>query len=478
MANLKYIRGLSGRGFRVKNNTGAWVTVKEGVQAQVDLENVSTQDILSREKDNFVRVANAATTAVIKPLTRRGLRVSPRGGTVTISNASPGVVTFTAHGLKVNDAVVFTTTGALPAPLAANTVYYVKTVATADTFTLSATAGGTVIDTTDAGSGTHTIAPVKKNVTQDSDVTVDLNNGEIKRFLKRNFGRYIVLAAAGDTVQSIVGLKDQQASFRVEDPILVMEFAGSNNNLTWVPKTSLGEVVTVELIDPGTNETAISASVANDALDNRIQVELDITQNVQASLTTSLTGTNNDLVWTAKAAYPGTAGEDITVAYTAPPDNNEAVPLDIVVTGTDIVVMLEVDTDGSTILTTGDDIKAAILADAAANALVTVADAGGNDGSGVVTTLTATALAGGVDELVRSTAADVKTEIEATAAAHALVTVTFEGTGAGLVAPYPETALGDDPEPLSRGEVVTALDLTDSFNIGQLRRRFKAWVEN
>lgn len=83
--------------------------------------------------------------------------VSKVAAVTSISNASPAVVTYTAHGFAANDPVVFTTDGALPAPLAAGTVYYVKTVTSADTFTISATAGGAAIDTTDAGSGTHSV---------------------------------------------------------------------------------------------------------------------------------------------------------------------------------------------------------------------------------------------------------------------------------------------------------------------------------
>lgn len=84
----------------------------------------------------------------------------PRSTTVTITNASPGVVTWTAHALAVNTPVIFSTTGALPTGLVAGTTYYVKTVPTADTFTVSATAGGTVIDTSSAGSGVHTATSV------------------------------------------------------------------------------------------------------------------------------------------------------------------------------------------------------------------------------------------------------------------------------------------------------------------------------
>jgi hypothetical protein len=81
---------------------------------------------------------------------------------VTITNASPGVVTWTAHGLQAGDAVVFTTTGSLPTGLTAGTVYYVKAPA-ANTFTVSATVGGAAINTSSAGSGTHT-ATVKTYV--------------------------------------------------------------------------------------------------------------------------------------------------------------------------------------------------------------------------------------------------------------------------------------------------------------------------
>lgn len=86
--------------------------------------------------------------------------VPVRSATATITIASPGVVTWTAHQLLVNTPVSFSTTGALPTGLVAATTYYVKTVVDANTFTLSATAGGTVIATTGTQSGVHTISTV------------------------------------------------------------------------------------------------------------------------------------------------------------------------------------------------------------------------------------------------------------------------------------------------------------------------------
>lgn len=77
--------------------------------------------------------------------------------TVTITNASPAVVTWTAHGLVANTAVVFSTSGALPTGLMAGTIYYVISAGLgASTFRVSATIGGAAINTSSAGSGTHT----------------------------------------------------------------------------------------------------------------------------------------------------------------------------------------------------------------------------------------------------------------------------------------------------------------------------------
>jgi hypothetical protein len=76
--------------------------------------------------------------------------------TVTITIASPGVVTLTAHGFAADQAVIFTTTGALPTGLTAGTTYYVRSPA-ANTFQVSATVGGASINTTGSQSGTQSV---------------------------------------------------------------------------------------------------------------------------------------------------------------------------------------------------------------------------------------------------------------------------------------------------------------------------------
>lgn len=81
--------------------------------------------------------------------------VADKTSTVTMSIASPGVVTWTGHTLANGDPVVLTTSGALPTGLTAGVTYYVLNQAS-NTFQLAATVGGAAIITTGSQSGTHT----------------------------------------------------------------------------------------------------------------------------------------------------------------------------------------------------------------------------------------------------------------------------------------------------------------------------------
>lgn len=94
---------------------------------------------------------------------------APKTFTVTI--ASPGVVSYTAHPFSNNDPVILETTGALPTGLTQHTVYYVVNK-TADTFQLSATSGGAAINTSGSQSGTHAIVNVVSFVSAPSSGSV------------------------------------------------------------------------------------------------------------------------------------------------------------------------------------------------------------------------------------------------------------------------------------------------------------------
>lgn len=75
--------------------------------------------------------------------------------TITLTIASPCVVTWTGHIFQPNDPIFIYTTGALPTGLVAGTTYYVKYI-DANTFNLSSTPGGANINTSGSQSGTHT----------------------------------------------------------------------------------------------------------------------------------------------------------------------------------------------------------------------------------------------------------------------------------------------------------------------------------
>lgn len=81
---------------------------------------------------------------------------------VTMTIASPAVITWTAHGLVAGDPVKFTTTGALPTGVVSGTTYYVSSSGlTTDTFKLSDTAahgiaGTNHVNSSGSQSGVHT----------------------------------------------------------------------------------------------------------------------------------------------------------------------------------------------------------------------------------------------------------------------------------------------------------------------------------
>lgn len=81
---------------------------------------------------------------------------------VTITNANPAVISFTAHGFGIGQEVKFTTAGTLPSHIVSGTSYWVSVTGwTANAFSISTTranalAGTNVSTNGDTNSGTHT----------------------------------------------------------------------------------------------------------------------------------------------------------------------------------------------------------------------------------------------------------------------------------------------------------------------------------
>ncbi len=130
------------------------------------------------------------------------------------------------------------------------------------------------------------------------------------------------------------------------------------------------------------------------------------TTSTYAFLETALAGANNDLRYTARPG--GTAGNSLQVEYLVAGLNT---PLTVTATATKVTV--NVATDGAGAATsTATAVRAAVRASVAAMAIMrSVELAAGNDGTGIVTALAATNLAGGTGtaQVTYSLATDVDT---------------------------------------------------------------------
>lgn len=106
---------------------------------------------------------------------------------------------------------------------------------------------------------------------------------------------------------------------------------------------------------------------------------------VYSTMTTALSGSNNDLTFTSR--YPG--GSDISVEYTiipdSEPDGTSAAPGEVVVTGSKITYR-QGHTGSPSFLRSASlaTVKASLEADPASNQLVVITYPAGNDGSGFI----------------------------------------------------------------------------------------------
>ena len=140
---------------------GGVTGLSDALAAKLDDSQLSTDGTLSGNSDTEVPTEKAVKTYVDANAGGAEWTLVDQSGnpitstTVTITIASPGVVSWTGHGLAADTAIILNTTGALPTGLTAGTTYYVRNPA-ANSFELSATVGGASINTSGSQSGTHT----------------------------------------------------------------------------------------------------------------------------------------------------------------------------------------------------------------------------------------------------------------------------------------------------------------------------------
>lgn len=225
----------------------------------------------------------------------------------------------------------------------------------------------------------------------------------------------------------LVPVRDLFAKLNTHE-FLVTLLTGSNNDVAVLARLAGDQNVALELRDPAANSAALDVSV-------------------HSFLTTLMTGANNDVTLTA-VPEGATLGNAISLTLVDPAANNAS--LIITVTGSDISASLATGSGGA-ITTTGAQLATALNADAAAKLLVLAASAVGNSGATAVTALSKTNLSGssivvklatGSGGAITSTAAQLVAAILADVDATALVFAQFapSNDGTGIV-----TALGTTP---------------------------------
>ena len=179
---VRFIQDRTGKGLVQKiGGWLAWTTTKftsggvgnvNELRAWEDLSSVARLAI-GTSTGLFFAPASSTTPTPITPQTIASDSVLGSAQTVTITLANPAVVTPTGTVPINGTPIVFSTTGALPSPLVAGTVYWVINSG-ATTYQISATVGGTAISTngsSQSGVQTTTI-PTASTTSGSTTVTI------------------------------------------------------------------------------------------------------------------------------------------------------------------------------------------------------------------------------------------------------------------------------------------------------------------
>ena len=264
-----------------RSNTGTWATTNNG-GLKVDAGSIVSENVTATDTKAKTLAAGSFTTKeVIAP--------SFTGVTLPTAAAVSGTFTSTPHGLAVGDKVrIASGTGLVGVDT--STTYYVVTAPDANTFTLSATAGGSAI-TTAAGSA---ISIESSKLTGVSAATTDI-------FTKANHGISTGQRVQATALDSAVGVtantsyyvknltantfelySDSALTTKVDvttattGTAMRLNFEGNNSaiNTSLTSEIKKGQFVTVNPITTG--EDGLADKVASGAIAIISKIEQDI----------------------------------------------------------------------------------------------------------------------------------------------------------------------------------------------------------
>lgn len=163
----------------------------------------SGANLLLSPKDGNTIIINGR----VEVIPDAGVTLAGPTNTVTMTIATPAVVTFNAHGMAVGQPVIFNTTGALPTGVTAGTTYYIIAAGFgANSFQFSATQGGAAVNTSGVQSGVHTLTgPVHYIYAYMSGATMTLEAGLTSTANAAQAGTGVV-TKSGDATRTLVGM--------------------------------------------------------------------------------------------------------------------------------------------------------------------------------------------------------------------------------------------------------------------------------
>lgn len=340
---------------------GFTVTLKSGISGTGALN--FTDSTSTTGKIVFDLASNASVSAALAsaiPVEKIG------SGLLTMGSASIGSTTVTAGGLRLNGTLTGNATVDGARLLTGGSLVGNLSIAPAANSTISY--GGSPIAVT----GNVIFGGASLN-------TVNLPPGLIL-----TSGTYPLITYTGSLSGGLANLQ--------LDPVLVSEYrqtfalvsgtnsidltvTGSNLALTWngIGSSSGTWDNAITSTWMGSEKFYVNDAVTfNDSAASGALGNAEFTSNLGNSI-------DNDLIFTAKAS--GVGGEAVSIKYVAPTDPDQTLSVSVV--GSAITVNLATDSL-SFVTSTSADVKAAIETNASANALITVANAGIDNGTGLV----------------------------------------------------------------------------------------------
>jgi len=303
-----------------------FITVRGHVDLmRTDYATWTASDILYLSSTTAGELQNTIPTGTDYKVRMGRLIIVSTNGTVTVSSATPAVVSWATHGLAIGDPVSFTSTIALPTGILPDVEYYVMTAGYgANAFQIELVKGsGIAINTTDTGVGTITCH--KHNGRMNvrliqigtlgglSDVT--LATPALDQVLTFNGSEWVNGQSATSSASTGISFFNATPVIKARTAPAGLNQAGTAGNGIQINSLSKTPITTAEQTQTmlANNDTRAGSSWIYDTALGRTSIDAGLWSFTTYASVSSLTGTNT-ITRTIYQVVPGTGTLDFTGA--------------------------------------------------------------------------------------------------------------------------------------------------------------------